>query len=1083
MDEDRRTRYSIIADGALQFIDYNIDLSLLSGRKPLAKKRVPFYLSKNQGGRNVLTVLEEDEDNPGRYHRPAERETAFPMHYEIEIQEAFNCCLNHWLPIPFLVRNGIWPDRKLRYGYGPTDWVRGYLSRLGDEDSLKYRLTLVFDPQVEDGSANIVTDGGVTIYHALSEEDVTKNVTFGLASAQRDNAWFYNELPWVQEAVRHCRESYRHKGRPRRVAQAADDMPPAFYEDQDSQVAIGCDDIGVYNTMLIGLELSRAMGEVRVVNPAKATSFIDVDLVLDIGNSRMTGVLVETKPQRDTKLTDCYILPIRDLSEPAKVYAEPIDTRVEFAEPFFGQVEWSMKSRLHNNSFRWPSTVRLGPEAGRLAQAAREDKGPTGMSSPKRYLWDTRQRDMLWYLNNKYEHHGGIEERAAGRGAFLMEVNVAGMPLSVMSEDQEERRRLRDILGEMPAEITGGYSSEDDFPALESRYSHSSIMMFLLSEVVAQAISSINSPMIREGRGHPDTPRRLSRIILTVPTAMPLIEQRIFRTWARLAVTTVWSAMGWKKFYQGPRSRNEARIKDFRSSPQVHCDWDEATCTQVVWLYNEICERFHNNALELFRLMGRERPRPGQKQPEGEGGQRKVPSLRIASIDMGGGTTDLSVTTYVLHNADYAAPLIKPHLDFRDGFNVAGDDIMHKIIVSQFLDKIGRAAAEAGVPEARSRVRSLFLETPQMNSKPDEVKRLEQLRAQFVDQVAVPVALAILKRYEKADLTGDELNFTLRLDQVLNCPEGRPEGRLDRILNYMEEELRRSGWASFDLCRQVLEIDLREVDRDVASVSEKIMSDLGEVVKAYDCDLLILTGRPSRWPAVKEAPYRRLCLPPDRIVPMHQYRVSAHYPFVAHGRIEDPKTTVVVGGIICALAEGSLEGITIDTSSFEPQPTTRFLGLLSGRGQMEREHVWFPEIDVFSEKPLTLDRIVEFSSPVPLGFRQLDLTRWTTTRLYSLEFASGERLEEAKGRKPYQVALQYILEPFEDPYDEKLQEELAADRQRSGSKRRRTEGRLEVGQVLDRFGEEVKGKPLRVRLQTLRHDEGYWLDTGVLDVQ
>jgi len=1062
MDENRRTTYSIIANGALQFIDYDVDLSVLHGKKPLAKKRVPFYFSDDPAsGKLALTVLEENEEEPGSYLGP-DGQTAFPMYYEVEMREAFNCCLGQWLPIPFLAKSGI-GSGLVRFGYGPTDWVRAFLSRLGGEDSLEYRLTVVFDPQVEDSSSDLVTQEGIRIYHALSENDVSKNIQFGLAGRPQDNIWFYNELPWVQEAVKHCREAYRHNGRPRRVALASENLPE---KDEDGPL-VKSDHLGVFTAFLLGLELSGAVGEVRVVNPARASSFIDVDLVLDIGNSRMTGVLVETKPQSDTKLTDCYILPIRDLSAPANIYAEPVDTKVEFAEPYFGQPEWSMKSRLHNDSFRWPSTVRLGPEAARLAQSAREDKGPTGMSSPKRYLWDTRQRDMLWYLNNKYERHGSIEEMAAARGAFLMQVNVAGVPRTALPDPDDEQDDNK-LFKKLPQEIRDGLQGTDNFWAVESRYSRSSMMMFLLSEIIAQALSSINSPMIREGRGHSDAPRRLSRIILTVPTAMPLIEQGIFKAWANLAVRTVWSAMGWDDFYQEPPGKG-LESQDFRSSPLVRCDWDEATCTQVVWLYNEICERFHKNARELFDLMGRRRPKPGSGSEAHE-----AQSLRIASIDMGGGTTDLSISTYFIHNPDDAAPLIRPHLEFRDGFNVAGDDITHKIIVAQFLAKIAQAAAAAGVPDAESRVRGLFQDAPQMGAQPVEGKRLERLRAQFVEQVAVPVALHILKCYEKTDLSEEGLDFSFRVGEALGCPEGRPEGRLDLILKYMEDSLGQAGWADFNLLDLRLDVDLREVDQNVASVLEKIMADMGEVVKLYDCDLLILTGRPSRWPAMMQAPYRRLCLPADRITHMHQYSVSARYPFVNHGRIEDPKTTVVVGAIICALAEGSLEGITIDTSMFDPQPTTRYLGLLDGRGQLDRQHVWFPEINVFSEDRLELEKVVDFNAPVPVGFRQLSTPRWTTTRLYSLEYTGVEHQREAYGRLPYKVTLQYIMEPFEEP-DEGQRRRL--------DRKRRTEGRLRVAQVEDSTGAAVNKKALQVRLQTLRHDDGYWLDTGLLDVK
>lgn len=60
----------------------------------------------------------------------------------------------------------------------------------------------------------------------------------------------------------------------------------------------------------------------RVVDPAHLTP-VDVDLVLDLGNSRSTGMLVETLPQRQTNLNDSYLLQIRDLSQPDRTYTGP----------------------------------------------------------------------------------------------------------------------------------------------------------------------------------------------------------------------------------------------------------------------------------------------------------------------------------------------------------------------------------------------------------------------------------------------------------------------------------------------------------------------------------------------------------------------------------------------------------------------------------------------------------------------------------------------------------------------------------------------------------------------------------------
>ena len=60
---------------------------------------------------------------------------------------------------------------------------------------------------------------------------------------------------------------------------------------------------------------------------------IDVDLVLDVGNSHTCGVLVEDHPEESNGLKQTYELQLRSLSEPHRVYNELFESRVEFFRP------------------------------------------------------------------------------------------------------------------------------------------------------------------------------------------------------------------------------------------------------------------------------------------------------------------------------------------------------------------------------------------------------------------------------------------------------------------------------------------------------------------------------------------------------------------------------------------------------------------------------------------------------------------------------------------------------------------------------------------------------------------------------
>ena len=84
----------------------------------------------------------------------------------------------------------------------------------------------------------------------------------------------------------------------------------------------------------------------------------------------------------------------------------------------------------------------------------------------------------------------------------------------------------------------------------------------------------------------------------------------------------------------------------------------------------------------------------------------------------------------------------------------------------------------------------------------------------------------------------------------------------------------------------------------------RVIESLCEIVYLHDCDMLLLTGRPSRLPGVQALVRALLPLPPDRIIGMHGYKTGTWYPFNRQGRIDDPKTTAAVGAMLCVLGQG-----------------------------------------------------------------------------------------------------------------------------------------------------------------------------------
>ncbi|MDL2316818.1 virulence factor SrfB [Desulfovibrio sp. OttesenSCG-928-A18] len=1019
---------TLIPGGCPQFLDFGVDFAALDPK--LLRFSRSFREERRAGstgdGRENFLLHCIAENEHGQWVDQITGALSPPSSYEIDSRKCLDAYFDQWVPLPFLrIRDMKRADGTPMFELGPSNWARCRLVKPRD-GSQRVRIILVFDTTVEEPPA------GDEHYFALSPGDVAANAVFSLAWHVRDNTWFLN-APWVDRWLF------------------------ALHEDLLSKKRRPGSDSGYIMEYLANyltfLDLIRRLipdTRMRVINPDRDTP-VDVDLILDIGNARTTGILVETPPQRVTNLNNSYLLQIRDLSEPENIYTEPFATRIEFSEASFGDDAYSKLSGRRTPAFPWASCVRMGPEAARLSTRAKCAEGTTGMSSPKRYLWDERIWKPTWRFNTD-----GSYEPMVTRGSFAKQVNHMGTPLSCFDDPAIAKNPL--------------YKNQEREIAFESQFTRSSIMMFLIGEVIMHTLVTINSPAQRGRRELSDLPRRLRRIVFTVPSGMPIAEQRIYRRWVSFAVRTVWQALGWGNWYVPPHSREVPGREDYRRNPETRCSWDEASCTQIVYLYNEIIHKFNGDAHQFFRLMGKER-----------NGYGPYHSLRVASIDVGGGTTDLSVATYTLDNDESSTARVRPHLELRDGFNLAGDDILRGVIGDCVLTAIAKAAAEQGVSSTRHLLGECFGRDVLDNSQENR-----NLRAQFTRQVAAPVGLALLSAYEKTDpLRTPSMTFVIRdffdipvdpwadeeedgLALASSLPFSKAPPPSQSVVDYVENAVRKSAPGSaFSLLDVQVTMSPAVVENTIYTTLQRILADLCEVVYLYNCDVLLLSGRPSKLHGVIGAILSRLPVPSDRLIPMCEYRVGRWYPFVDHlGMITDPKTTVSMGAILCALAEGHLEGFSFAVKSLALASTARFIGEMDTNGQLTTPKVWF-DVNVDSNKEQELEKDIQFTGPLSVGFRQFPVERWPTTRFYLIDFTTEEdRRMASGGRLPYTIKLRFLQRGVED----------------GTARGEQDEGELSIVSIVDSQGNEPRGgrKAVEVRLQTLPLDEGYWLDTGVL---
>jgi hypothetical protein len=229
------------------------------------------------------------------------------------------------------------------------------------------------------------------------------------------------------------------------------------------------------------------------------------------------------------------------------------------------------------------------------------------------------------------------------------------------------------------------------------------------------------------------------------------------------------------------------------------------------------------------------------------------------------------------------------------------------------------------------------------------------------------------------------------------------------------------------------------------------------VIRAYDCDVLLLSGRPSRLPALRELVISHRPVTPDRIIPLHHYRVGNWYPFRdSRLRISDPKTTAVVGAMIGAVASGRLLGFGLLTDQYSPISTARYIGKIDTEQQIKDQDVYYADVDLENPEEGLPPTKVPFANKVVIGFRQLPLERWPATQMYVLDYRDDKAAQRYRTGDPLQVSFSII------------------------SKRDESTETLKIKEILTSEGDDVGKTQLALRLQTLQDQSGYWFDTGVI---
>lgn len=906
--------------------------------------------------------------------------------YSASMKDALDLFSNRWLPLPYFKRQR---GAGQPFDFGPHAWVRLWVGY--EMESSKLDLVLAFDTTIGENDST---------YTRLRPVDATAEgqSMFGCAYDVQDMHGFY-ELDWVSNWLEF---EFKRKREPR----------PQFKKEHVSH----------YLAFLRLMGKAQTLPDIQLFDKEEE---IETSLILDIGNARTCGVIAETSSLRGQvqmggqHLDRLRKLELRNLSQPTHVESEPFEMRMTFHEERFGN---EMGKFIDPNVFQWPSMVRLGTEAKELGRYFDLVGGRATMSSPKRYLWDLLGTTMPWCKVMEEKESVGNAEALFGLAlemnneGNLLEKNEFGFIDGVVNS--KRYRTQRDRFGEPQA-------------ATKARFSRGNLMALAAAELLSQATSQMNAFAFRDFQGDRPYRRRLKYVVVTCPTAMPKAEQIRLREAVEDAVVMLKRAGMGRSWYEDLvviPSPTELR-KGTELEPK-HWQFDEATSTQLAFVYSQIAHRLNGNATRFFKAFGKERTTSS--------GERY--SVRVGSIDIGGGTTDMMIAEYFNPSNGSIQSSMKVEPLFWEGFNVAGDDLLKAIIENVVLPSIASGFHKAGVLDVRGLMSMLFSRLGNQSAQH------KFMQIQFAHQFLQPVALNLLN---SESITSGRVMRDFLGD---NPPE--PE-----VMEHVKSVIEQIGQVrGFDLLEVSIECNASLLEETARVTLDGVLTELSNVVSQFDCDILILTGRPSKLPVVHDMIMSSFPVSPDAIYSLANYPIGNWYPFTnLNAEITDPKTSVAVGATIGLLGHlNRLPEFQLDDSSLRKvESTARYLGVMSaGDASIKNESLFFtPEEHA--------GQILFAGTPLTLGFRQVHYESWWSTPLYRLSYKNDFAAQEL-ARMGFELPITIRVE--RDPGDPETIRQPITD-------------------ATDAKGQAVPfSQYLNLQMQSLRDESGYWKDTGLFTI-